>query len=258
MELFDIAQYQRFENIIQNIIKFNLLNTQIIENIKKDFILYTEESKTNKNNVGDYKQIINTIINNFDDFKNKLFSLDTKIIVKIINNSYFIADPRLYGYTIPDNKIIKKIKKISKNKCILELGAGCGLWAALLQKINVNIIPTDIQKQNIQYTKILIFDNISALKKYNCEFLMLSWPNFDDDMAYISLQNFKNKYFIYLGESQYGACANDKFFNLLKKKWILIYSKYITPFWYDYIIFNKKKLKDLNIEHKIYIYKRIV
>ena len=241
--------------------KYKLLNDESINKIKKYLTLYKEKKNTYKvlgknfveGSARNNDKIINIIIENFQEFKNKLFLLDIKIIVKIIERSYIILDKKLFGYTIPNYKVIKKIKKLAENKCILEVGAGCGLWAGLLKKINVNIIPIDIKKCKTRYTQIYLCDNITALEKYNCEILMLIWPDIDDDMAYNTLKAFKNNIFIYIGESEGGACANDKFFDLLKRKWNLIYSEYIIAFWYD---ISDGKLNELNDEHKIYIYKR--
>ena len=246
-------ELKKMRKLIMNIKKYKLLNKKTVEELEEHLILYTKAVIKKEREYMNEEKIMGIIKKNFDEFKNELLLLNIKLIIKIIRETYMVANPRLFGYTIPDYFIIKKIKKLAENKCILEIGAGCGLWAALLQKINVNIIPTDIERQKIKYTKIKRCDNMMALEKYNCEILMLSWPDINNDMAYETLKGFKKKLLIYIGEPKGCACANDNFFNLLKNKWKLLYSEFIIPFWYDE---SYGKLENLRTEHKIYIYKR--
>ncbi len=135
-----------------------------------------------------------------------------------------------YGWSVPNEESIREIKEFINGDRIIEVGAGYGLWARLLQDIGVNIFPTNKRyksKQdekhiphNIQFTKVEKINNLKALEKYgDFEVLMMSWPPYSGSMAYNSLKAFKGNKLIFIGEGQGGCTGCDKFFKLLYRKW---------------------------------------
>lgn len=171
----------------------------------------------------------------------KINSIRKKIkkITKKSNNEferrgYFI---RNYSYAVPNKTAIEKIKKFSKGKKILEVGAGLGLWAFLLQDLGANIIATDDfswknKFQNKKYfTKIEKLNVQNSLDKYNdSEVLLLVWPPYDKPMANDSLKKFKGNKIVYIGEDSDGATGDYKFHNSLKKNWKQV-DEYNIPGW---------------------------
>lgn len=259
MNTMELNIFKNFLNLTNNIIKFKLLDDKNIQIINDFVINYTNIMKKkdfiNLQNIKN--KITNIILINFDKFKQSFLSLDIKLINNILKKSYIIFSPTLFGFTVPNYKALMKIKKISKNKSILEIGAGNGLWASLLQKLDVNIVPTDIKKSEYNYTCIDEYNHIDSLNKYNCDILMMVWPpGPNDTMAYESLKLFKNNIFIYIGEitKVYDcACNGDVlFFKLLTDKWKLLYFMDIVPFYYGK--YMHVKLNELSPEHKMYIY----
>ena len=51
--------------------------------------------------------------------------------------------------------------------------------------------------------------------------LVLCWPDYKTDMAFNCLNRYEGENFVYIGEGFGGACANDKFFELLQSHWTL-------------------------------------
>lgn len=132
---------------------------------------------------------------------------------------------REYAFAIPTKEALKEISKYSP---IVEIGAGSGYWASLLKKNGAEILAYDKyhkdNKYNFtkKYTEVLQSDE-KILKTLDPSYnLLLCWPNYDNNFAYNSLKLFKGEFVIYIGEPEGGCTANDKFHNLLKKKWTLI------------------------------------
>jgi hypothetical protein len=153
---------------------------------------------------------------------------------------------RKYSFAIPTKEAIQEISKFSP---IVEIGAGSGYWASLLQKSGAEVLACDkYPKKNKykfteKYTKVKhasekILGEIDP--SYN---LLLCWPNYDNDFAYNALKTFKGENLIYIGEPEGGCTGNDKFHNELKKSWKLLKTLDI-PQWdgiHDLImIYNKK------------------
>jgi len=51
---------------------------------------------------------------------------------------------------------------------------------------------------------------------------MMSWPPYNDPMAYESLKKFKGNKLIFIGEDADGCTGCGKFFGLLNSKWNLV------------------------------------
>jgi hypothetical protein len=156
------------------------------------------------------------------------------------------------------------VLKLLKIHNILEIGSGTGLYAKMIKLISkfknykIKLHVTDfIENRNNwkfdQYTQHYKYENIhpdNAIKKYIKSTLFLCYPPNDNDLAFNMLIKFTGMYFIYIGESQNGCCANDKFFNELKKNYILIYK--ISLLHYT----RSTYFYDADVENYIFIYKK--
>lgn len=170
---------------------------------------------------------------------------------KIEQRNYFAKH---YSYAIPSKIAIKKIAKFSNNEEILEIGAGIGLWAFLLQEIKINIHPTDNFRwkklfSKKYYTTVEKLTINESLQKYDdSNILLLIWPPNGDYMANYSLTRFKGNKFIYIGEEG-GCTANDDFEDLLEEEWDEV-DRYSIPTWphiYDIMRFFTRKKNETKI-----------
>ena len=128
---------------------------------------------------------------------------------------------------IPTPKIIYDICKFVETDDILEIGAGTGLWAKLLNLRGINIIATDIGESGEYYNynktfyPIDIINGVDAIKKYkDYNVLLICWPPMNS-IAYDCLNKFTGNKLIYIGEPKFGCTADDDFFELLDQEWKL-------------------------------------
>jgi len=130
-----------------------------------------------------------------------------------------------YGFAIPCREAIEAIRKYSP---ILEVGAGTGYWAALL---DCDIIATDIGRASPELIKqkkwfkpgshfpVKKMSAEKAMKKWPDRNLFFCWPSYDEPWPTEALKNLKfGKYVIYIGESEGGCTADDAFHQELRDK----------------------------------------
>jgi len=135
---------------------------------------------------------------------------------------------RYYAWGCPTREVIQNIKDFAGQEKILEIGAGNGLWAMLLQQVGVFITPTDkapgqtmdhvTGKREQTFVDVLMMDNKQAIKKFkDHNILMLCWPPFDS-MAQESLKSFSGDKLIFIGEID-GCTGDSDFFHSLTLNW---------------------------------------
>ncbi len=120
-----------------------------------------------------------------------------------------------YSYAIPNAEAIRTIANYSP---LIEIGAGHGYWAYLLEEAGADIIAFDdyswFGKTVLDGEKFYINvekANHKIVKGYPERNLLLCWPPPFNDMAYKCVKAFKGQYLIYIGEDYKGCTANDKF-----------------------------------------------
>ena len=202
-------------------------STHLVKNCKdetRDFL--------SRHNIQYVYDMIDILCENIIIHKVRNLSYNADYIMRSRINKIRDNFRKYFSYAIPDSNIINEICKfISENSCnnVLEIGAGLGLWAALLREKGINIFATDNftshnTSQRNAFIDIETRNGINALKRYhyrNYQLLMIIWPNYEDDMAYNALNNFKGNYFIYIGELKNGCCATDDFFDLMDSDWTI-------------------------------------
>lgn len=137
----------------------------------------------------------------------------------------FIKD---FGFVLLSHPLIETVSKQLENRKVLEIGAGTGFLAKQLIDKNVNLIAIDHQANKTseygfdkQHTEIVSYKAASFLNRYknNFDTFILSWPDYSTDMAAKVLEKMQPKQRLYyVGESEGGCTANDRFFYLLERK----------------------------------------
>ena len=155
-----------------------------------------------------------------------------------------------FSYAIPDDNAIECIAEYSP---LVEVGAGLGYWSYLLHQHGADIEAYDIALGDDNKWFCNEETRTGAwfpVKQCDAEFvppcdrtLLLCWPPYDDNMAFNVLSRYSGDKLIYIGEDIDGCCGNEKFFNLLYKKWKEV--EYIRiPQWtglHDFIFIYKKR-----------------
>jgi hypothetical protein len=124
---------------------------------------------------------------------------------------------------------------------ILEIGAGHGLWALLLQMTGLTVHATDpcvshgLENTGTDgfFTTVERLSHTGAIKKYVIDekdpekvpkVLFLCWPGHNEPFAAETIKMFAaaaaetpgDKYLIYIGEPRGGCCADDRFFDIIR------------------------------------------
>ena len=160
-------------------------------------------------------QILNYIIEKFE------YCLG---ICKSDNMRYFSSK---LAWAFPNKQVIDDIYEITGERQILEVCAGNGLWAALLQLRGCNIIATDMFSSHNMLKKnafidVKEYDAVKSVIDYKTPVLMLCMPNYHDEFANESLCAFEGDTLIFIGSIKGGNTASDSFFDQLESNWNLI------------------------------------
>lgn len=132
-----------------------------------------------------------------------------------------------YAWAIPN---VEALQTIAKYAPLIEMGAGRGYWASLLQRAGVHIDAFDpfppAETENPYTTRSKSPQHqFTTVAKGGCEVLQsapatyslfLSWPPYDEPFAYECLKAFRGPYVIFVGESHGGCTGDDNFFGLLE------------------------------------------
>jgi len=147
---------------------------------------------------------------------------------------------RRYSWAVPNDAAIGKLVEHSP---IIEIGAGTGYWASLVQAAGGDIIafdfdPPALGKSNNHFhpdTK----QHFPVQRSYYLQMagffpnhaLFLCWPPYDEVMAFQALLGYTGKTVIFVGEDRGGCTANDEFFDKLDHEFDLVETVNI-PQWY--------------------------
>ena len=149
-----------------------------------------------------------------------------------------------YAYAVPDITALNMIKSYGP---IIELGAGKGYWAKLLNEIGTDIVAID----NLSWWKTFEpFFNVQqgdekSILEHPDRTLFLCWPPFDTSFAHKCLKLYSGEYFIYVGESKGGCTGTKAFFNYLDKNFDEVECHRI-PQWFgihDFLTIYKRRQK---------------
>jgi len=184
----------------------------------------------------------------------KIYNKYLKLIINFIHKKFTLInkgeDTNLFlmrefcneiSWAIPTINVLKYIKEIVKNNVIIEIGAGNGLWAALLTIISCEILATDNyswidegkedeedeEDDETYYDIPYVKNEEEALSNYiyykpnKSKILFLCWPPNNNPMSFNALKYFteemNGKKFIYIGDMKGGLTGTDEFFDYLYK-----------------------------------------
>lgn len=137
------------------------------------------------------------------------------------NYSYRHELIKKYAWAVPNQEALDTLALYQP---ILEIGAGLGYWAYLMQRRNIIVKPYDIKP--VSYTNgeswTIVFkmrdDIFDDTENWT---LFLCWPPYEEAMAYNMISKYKGKHVIYIGEGDGGCTADEKFHDYLYENFIL-------------------------------------
>jgi len=174
---------------------------------------------------GEFETLVQYIMNKFNYSKEQAEEY-VKSMPEMYRRDYFIKN---YGWSVPTKEAIETLKNFIGNDTVLSVGSGYGLWSKLLQEIGVNAIATTrisekdrghMPKHDHFFTDVENIEHLEAVEKYpDAGVLMMSWPPYDEPMAYETLRRFNGNKVIYIGEGMGGCTGCDRFHNRLYNEW---------------------------------------
>ena len=147
-----------------------------------------------------------------------------------------------YAYAVPTQQAIDRIHKFAGS--IVEIGAGTGYWAMLLAQAGVEVHAYDNALRDSLFFPVQI-GSVRSVQYHPEAALMLCWPPYRKQMANNALRSYQGSQLIYIGEDDYGCCANDAFFNRLEREWNCVDTVSI-PQWdsvHDYVWLYERRLE---------------
>lgn len=157
-----------------------------------------------------------------------------------------------YSFAIPSEQALTEIAKYSP---IIEIGAGTGYWAKLLEERGTDIVAFDTYQETYCFYENpkgntfkprhfnIQLGSYEQLCKYPNRTLFLCWPPMND-LAFFCINFLHAKYFIYIGEDMYGCNANNRFFRYRNRHFKQIKGLAIPKWWglHDFLEIYERRL----------------
>jgi len=126
---------------------------------------------------------------------------------------------KVFSWAIPTDKAIGLLRDHSP---IIEIGAGGGYWAWMIEQAGGTVYAYDSwwekYKPRTKWTTVK-HGGPGMIKRYPDATLFLCWPPYDDAMALKCLQNYTGEFFFYEGEGEFGCTGDEAFHNEIKLNW---------------------------------------
>jgi hypothetical protein len=123
-----------------------------------------------------------------------------------------------YSWAIPDTETIQRMAQ--HHSPFIELGAGTGYWAWLLEQAGAKVIAMDQESNQPPHWHPVRPGDASEVSEYQGHTLFLCWPPLGTAMALEALQCYRGEKLIYVGEWE-KRTADFHFHQRLKLGWVL-------------------------------------
>lgn len=140
----------------------------------------------------------------------------------------------LYAWAIPNDRAIGKCVEWGP---IVEMGAGMGYWACMIQQAGGDIVAYDshpkrsdnrFHREDLpEWAKDLTWFGViqggpNDLRRHDDRTLLLCWPPYAEPFAADCLDNYAGKRLIFIGEDDGGCTGDTDLFDKLKQDWKLV------------------------------------
>jgi hypothetical protein len=121
------------------------------------------------------------------------------------------------SWAVPDENSIRKIAELGP---VVEMGAGRGYWAWMLQQVGCDVVAYDEALPPYQWGEQhgdhtfhpIQIGGPTNLRDHGDRTLLLVWPPYDAIFAAECLRNWHGRYLVYVGEG-YSDCMADDWFH---------------------------------------------
>jgi hypothetical protein len=116
------------------------------------------------------------------------------------------------------------LAKTLNGQGVVEIGAGSGYWAWQLTQAGVDVAAYDPQRPgpNNQFNQHRLYHPVAEgdhekAAEHPDRALMLCWPSYGAPFAKQALHTYQGDTLVYVGESEGGCCADDRFHRILRR-----------------------------------------
>jgi hypothetical protein len=144
---------------------------------------------------------------------------------------------KTFAWAVPSPEAIAAMAEFAGTARIVEINAGRGLWAHLLQLAGANIIATDLVPPPDPFATVRQMSAVMAAQQYldSSGVLMTCWPDYLQsyaaDALTWALQHHRIAKVIYIGEDEDGCTGDGELHRILARDFTLIESVEI-PQWF--------------------------
>jgi len=179
--------------------------------------------------------------------------------IPVGDHSFYLPDPNTladsfamrdtflarFAYAIPTPEVIDRIIAFADGP-IVEVGAGRGLWAHLIQLHGGAIRPTDLHasghamlatneyerlREGATWTTVEQGNALTVAATAEESILLFVWPSYAERWPTDALKAFRGERVIYIGESDGGCTGDDAFHETLARDWTLAEEITIPQWW---------------------------
>ena len=148
-----------------------------------------------------------------------------------------------YGFPVVTRQAIQAAQEATGNRPLVEVGAGGGYLALEFRRAGQDVIPTE-PFPGAEQTKYLDAGKgfrqpeeitterctgMTALQRYPDRDLLWSWPDLADYTSEV-LEEFRGRYFVYIGEAAGGCTGSGGFHETLERDYDLITTQNLPNF----------------------------
>jgi hypothetical protein len=129
-----------------------------------------------------------------------------------------------YSWSIPSPGDVAWLVQLLAGRAVVEIGAGSGYWAWQLAQAGIDVAaydphppgPENNFNQHRLYHPVAEGDHECAADHPD-RALMLCWPSYGAEFAKQALHHYQGDTVVYIGESEGGCCADDRFHRILAR-----------------------------------------
>lgn len=123
-----------------------------------------------------------------------------------------------YSWAVPREDVIRYLAEFNN---LLEVGAGSGYWAHLVERAGGDVRATDLDPPEETYISVENVGWSDLLVDISDSAVLMVWPPYDEGLA-AGVARQKPSHILYVGEQRGGCTAEDEFFDIVEREYGII------------------------------------